>query len=146
MSSSSALGRAFFLLLFAMPAFAQPRAPLSAFAAVQPGLWELRAEGEPVRNLCLADAEALTQLRHRAGSCSRLVIADGKGAATIHYTCPGAGWGRTSVRVETPRLLRIDSQGIADNAPFAFVAEARRLGDCGTRIAPAASAAPKPRR
>jgi hypothetical protein len=50
--------------------------------------------------------------------------------ATVHYSCPGSGWGRTTVRVETPRLARVETQGIAGKAPFAFTAEARRVGAC----------------
>jgi len=59
-----------------------------------------------------------------------LVIKDDSDRATVHYTCPGLGWGRTSLLVETPRLVRINSQGIAGRAPFAFDAEARRTGEC----------------
>jgi hypothetical protein len=32
--------------------------------------------------------------------------------------------------VETPRLVQIQSQGVADSAPFSFTIEARRTGDC----------------
>jgi len=108
--------------------------PLSALAMLQPGLWQLKTEGEALRKVCIADPYALIQLRHRANACGRLVIANEKSTATIHYSCPGAGWGRTTIRAETPRLARIDTQGIADNEPFAFTAEARRLGPCGDRL------------
>jgi hypothetical protein len=77
------------------------------------------------------------QLQHGATACSRLVIGNEKASATVHYSCPGAGWGRTTLRVETPRLARIDTQGIANNAPFAFSAEARRIGACD-KLIPAA--------
>ncbi len=40
------------------------------------------------------------------------------------------GSGRTTIRVETPRLVQIETQGIADQSPFAFSAEARRIGTC----------------
>jgi hypothetical protein len=52
----------------------------------------------------------------------------------VHYTCPGAGHGRTTVRVETPRLVQIESQGMARNEPFAIRLEGRRTGNCGTRV------------
>ena len=134
-----ASGRAFFVLacIFAASALAatsEVRPPLSALAMLQPGLWQLKTEGEAPRNICIADPYALIQLRHRANACGRLVIANEKSSATIHYSCPGAGWGRTTIRAETPRLARIDTQGIADNEPFAFTAEARRLGPCGDRL------------
>ena len=84
------------------------------------------------RRMCLEGIEPLIQLAHAGPVCSRFVIADQPDRATVHYTCPGAGWGRTSVLVETPRLARINSQGISGRAPFALVAEARRVGDCAS--------------
>lgn len=116
------------LCLAVTPAVAQT--PLAALGMIQRGLWELRSEGEPPQSVCLADPSALLQIRHKTQACSRLVIANQPASATIHYSCPGAGWGRTTVRVTTPRAAIIDTQGIADNAPFAFTAEARRTGPC----------------
>ena len=43
----------------------------------------------------------------------------------------GRGYGRTSIRLETDRLVQIRTQGIADGLPFEYSAEARRVGDCG---------------
>lgn len=138
MTSGRALGRALFMLAAAVaiaaPAATDVRSPLFALAMLQQGLWQLRGEGEPTRTICVADPYALIQLRHKATACARLVIANQKSTATVHYSCPGAGWGRTTLRVETPRLATIDTQGIADNAPFAFKAEARRIGSCGERL------------
>lgn len=106
---------------------------LSALARLEPGLWQLRDldGGAAPQSICVADPSALLQLRHRNAPCSRLVISDSASAATVHYTCPVGGFGRTEVRVETPRLAQIETQGIADNTPFAFRAEARRIGVCG---------------
>lgn len=107
---------------------------LSALSRLEPGLWQLRdldnAAGQQ-QSICMADASALLQLRHRNAPCSRLVIADSAKTATVQYTCPATGFGRTEVRVETPRLAQIDTQGIVDNAPFALRVEARRIGVCG---------------
>lgn len=132
-----ALGRAFFMLAagIAMSGAAAPGAGpaplLPAVGQLQPGLWQLRVVGEPNRTICVADPHALMQIQHgAAAACTRLVIANEKASATVHYSCPGAGWGRTTLRVETPRAARIETQGIADNAPFAFTAEARRIGAC----------------
>jgi hypothetical protein len=66
-------------------------------------------------------------------ACSRLVIENERTSATVHYSCPGAGWGRTTLRITTPRSARIDTQGIAANAPFDVSVDARRTGDCGTK-------------
>lgn len=120
------------LALLAAGASAQP---LTATNTLETGLWELRTPGSPTRKVCLRDRNALFQVQHSDAMCSRLVIANEKSTATVHYSCPGAGWGRTTLRVSTPRSAYIDTQGIADNAPFAFIAEARRIGDCPTKSA-----------
>ncbi len=108
--------------------------PLAALSAIQPGQWSIRAKdgGARSRSICLGDPRQLLQPRHSGAVCSRFVIANDANQTIVHYTCPGAGHGRTIVRVETGRLIQIDSQGIADNAPFAFQLEGRRTGECGT--------------
>jgi len=63
-------------------------------------------------------------------SCDRLVVEDGPSEVTVQYTCRGQGYGRTSIRRETSRLVQIQSQGIRNGLPFEFSAEARRVGDC----------------
>lgn len=122
------------LALLAAAGWAQPaRAPaLAALRAIEPGLWELREPGNRAgtARLCVSDPTVLLQLRHRGATCSRYVIDDRPGLATLHYTCPGAGHGRTTIRVETPALIRVDSQGIAGNAPFEVKYEGRRQGLC----------------
>jgi hypothetical protein len=116
--------------------FAAGRGAPKALAQLQPGLWEIRDldnKDAQVRSICLADPVALVQLGHSGAECSRLLVEDNANASTVSYTCSKGGFGRTSVRVETPRLARIDTQGIADQAPFAFRAQARRLGACTAR-------------
>lgn len=110
---------------------AAPR-PIQALSSVQPGQWEIRSRDNPDvnRSFCMSDAKVLLQLRHPNNVCSRFVISDDRRSATIQYSCPSGGNGRTTLRVETPRLVQIDTQGIADQSPFAFSAEARRIGDC----------------
>jgi hypothetical protein len=77
------------------------------------------------------------QVQHRNSPCSRLVIANNERGATVQYTCPAGGFGRTSILVETPRLAQIDTQGIVGNTPFGYRAEARRIGPCGANAGPA---------
>lgn len=122
------------------PAIAAPKPTPAALAAVRPGLWHLKMvdSSEPERDICVADAHALMQIRHGNAACDSFVVADDPRAATISYTCPAAGGGRSTLRLVSPAELRIDSQGIADNAPFAFVAEAHRTGDCTATVAAAA--------
>jgi hypothetical protein len=111
---------------------------INAMSGVQPGLWTIHAldRGEAdVPAFCVADPTRLLQFRHPGATCWRFVIADTPHVATIQYSCAGAGWGRTSVRIISPEQLRLDTQGIAANAPFALAAEARRIGDCHSQRA-----------
>ena len=124
--------------LLGPPALTQVRGQLSALARLEPGLWQLRNledQRSAPQSICVADPAVLMQVQHRNSPCSRLVIANDAKGATVHYTCPAGGFGRTSLRVETPRLAKIDTQGISDNAPFAYRAEARRIGACGASAA-----------
>lgn len=107
-------------------------APIRAFEHIEPGQWQLRAldNSAPVRRLCVGDGYDLVQLRHPGAACSRFVLANEPETATVHYTCTGAGYGRTTIRVETPQLVHIDSQGLANRSPFQVALEARRLGKC----------------
>jgi hypothetical protein len=115
----------------AAPVFAFALPKLEALAKLEPGRWQLsQADGAELRSVCLADPVALVQLEHESATCEQEVLASEGGAATVEYTCPGRGFGRTSIRVETPRLARIDTQGFADGRPFSYRVEARKLGAC----------------
>lgn len=119
----------------AAPAAWQPaRAPgLPALNGIERGMWELRERGSNAapRRMCVADPSALIQIRHGGAGCSRFVIENKPDRATVHYTCPGSGHGRTTIRVETSRLIQVESQGIADDSPFNVSLEGRRTGACG---------------
>ena len=126
-----ALGLAGFFAV-AGPVYALAVPKLEALAKLEPGRWQLSdSEGAPARSICLAaDPAALVQLEHEGVACGSEVLASEAGAATVEYSCPGRGFGRTSIRVETPRLARIDTQGLADGRPFAYRVEARKTGGC----------------
>ena len=121
------------LAALAAPALTQRPARPAALQKLQAGLWQLRdlddskAELPPV---CIGDPGLLVQLRHRNVPCSRLVVSQDALSATVHYTCAAGGYGQTRVRVETPRLAQIDTQGIAGNSPFSSRIQARRVGSC----------------
>ncbi|MBW8752955.1 MAG: hypothetical protein JF595_02205 [Sphingomonadales bacterium] len=121
------------LAAFAVPAAGQ-RPALAMLSQLEAGSWELRMRdaGGTVERLCLPDTRRLIQLRHPSDTCERLIVDDGASEVTVQYTCRGRGYGRTHIRRETNRLVQIDTQGIADGLPFAFAAEARKVGDCGT--------------
>lgn len=121
-------------LMVAAPGLTEAVGKLPALARLEPGLWQLRNldDRRPLPSICIGDPNLLMQVQHRNSPCSRLVIANGPHGATVQYTCPAGGFGRTSIRVETPRLAQIDTQGIVDNTPFGYRAEARRVGACGS--------------
>ena len=105
-----------------------------ALAPTAGGLWEISGisgTGGPVRQ-CVADTAVLARIEHRAQNCTQIVIEDDPTTTVIHYTCPRGGFGRSEITLLTPRSLRIATQGISDNLPFNFVAQARRVGACGT--------------
>ena len=112
-------------------ALAQGAVQLAMLDRLEPGMWELRMrEGGGVERLCLDDGRRLIQLRHPNLPCRQFVVEDDAVSVTVHYTCTGQGSGRTHLRFESPRLIQVESQGIAAKLPFDFVAEARRVGSC----------------
>jgi hypothetical protein len=119
------------LLAVAAPVFALALPELEGLAKLERGRWQLRdSAGEP-RSICLAaDPAALIQLEHEGVSCKQEVVSSDRGGATIQYSCPGRGFGHTRIRVETPRLARVDTQGLIDGRPFSYRAEARKVGAC----------------
>jgi hypothetical protein len=80
--------------------------------------------------ICLGDPLLLAQPQHGPQPCTREVLSTELHSVTVAYTCPGMGRGQTQLRIETPRLVQIDSQGLHNGAPFSFRAEARRTGPC----------------
>jgi hypothetical protein len=105
---------------------------LAGLAGLERGRWELRMRepgGQP-SHVCLGDPRQLLQPRHPGAQCRRYVVTDQPGHVVVTYDCGAAGNGRTDLRIETPRLAQILSQGIADSAPFAFAMEARHVGEC----------------
>lgn len=115
-------------LLVALAAAGTPK----ALTTTMPGQWEI--SGQPLSpkpvTMCVADLASLAQLEHRRSRCTRVVIRDTPSLAEIHYTCAGGGFGRSTMKLITPRSLRIETQGIAGSAPFNYVFQARRIGDC----------------
>lgn len=115
----------------AVPALGD-RPTLGMLDRLEGGRWELRVRepGGETQQLCVQDGQRLIQWRHPGNSCNSLVVRDAANEVTVQYTCPGRGYGRTHIRLETDRLIQIESQGIAGGLPFAFTMEGRRLGNC----------------
>lgn len=130
LTTLAGLGALGALTLAVAPSGAQ-NATLAMLGELDGGQWELRfRDGSPSQRLCLRNGTELIQLRHRGSNCNRLVVENGAKQVTVQYTCPGNGYGRTSVRRESATLAQVDSQGIAGGRPFQFSAEARRVGSC----------------
>ena len=95
------------------------------------GSWTLRSrhDGSQER-ICVRDGTEFVQLRHRQTGCSRFVVMDSADEVVVQYTCRGTGYGRTTIRRETPELVQIQSEGFRDGRPFSISGEARRSGPC----------------
>lgn len=96
------------------------------------GLWEVSrsATGSRSSKVCVPSAAVFGQWEHRSVRCTRDVLSSSATEAVIAYHCPSGDFGRSQVRVITPRSLRIETQGISQGFPFNYVLHARRVGDC----------------
>ena len=125
-----ALAGAGVVLGLAVPVLAQGNG-LAMLGSLTKGEWTIRQRGgAPDRKICVRSGAELIQLMHRENGCSQFVVEDGAARVTVQYTCPGNGYGRTSIRRETPALVQLESQGIEGKMPFQLTAEARRTGTC----------------
>jgi hypothetical protein len=116
------------LLLAAWPGASQQPGPLSQ---VERGQWEVRgSNGVAIGTICVGDPLLLAQPLHPPRGCSAAVESADGHVVTVAFVCPGMGRGRSLVRVETPRLVQIDMQGISNGLPFASRAQARNTGPC----------------
>ncbi|HEX9931888.1 MAG TPA: hypothetical protein VGB08_03515 [Allosphingosinicella sp.] len=110
---------------------AATRTAVPVLGRLENGLWQLRSldGGGTIAAVCLGDPSVLAQLRHRGVACRRTVVGQGPDSVELRYSCPAA-FGQTAIRVETSRLARVETQGVDNGVPFAFRAEARRVGSC----------------
>jgi len=114
----------------ALPVLAQGNG-LAMLGTLAKGEWTIKyRDGSADRKICVRTGQELIQLRHRDAGCNQFVVEDGMAKVTVQYTCPGNGYGRTSIRREAPALVQLESQGIHDGMPFQLLAEARRSGTC----------------
>lgn len=120
------------LLAFLGPALTAQRPSLAMLDHLQPGQWEVRdrdlAGGRS--RLCIENGRRLIQIRHMREVCRSFTVQDTADSVTVHYTCPGNGYGQTSVRYESTQLVQLETQGIAQGLPFNIRAEVRRVGAC----------------
>lgn len=115
---------------------ADPARDMQALAGLEKGLWEVRERStapqdqRPARKLCVRDMTRLLQINHDGIACKHFIVTDVAEKASITYQCNGKGAGRTDLRVETPRLVQIETQGISNGMPFSESLEARHIGRC----------------
>ena len=114
------------IVLIALTAAVRP----AVFSQTVGGLWEISRSDGGRRNICIPDPVVLAQYEHLKARCSRDVIRDLQGRAEISYSCAGGNFGQSKVEQITPRSLRIETQGISGDAPFHYVLQARRIGNC----------------
>ena len=120
------------LLLFGTAGATAQRGPaVNALGGIERGQWQLKSADGGVRGLCLDNPAAMLQIMHRNTQCEHFVMENTPRSATIRYTCPSHGHGRTTILVDTPRVVNIETQGVIDGAPFSERFEARRVGTCG---------------
>ena len=114
----------------AVPVLAQGNG-LAMLGTLTKGEWTIKQRGGAGdRKICVRSGTELIQLVHRDSGCSQFVVEDGAARVTVQYTCPGNGYGRTSIRRETAGLVQLESQGIQGGMPFQMTAEGRRTGPC----------------
>ena len=114
------------LLLLALTAAVRP----TIFNQTIGGLWEVSRANGVRRAVCIPDPVVLAQYEHLRANCARDIVRDQQRHAEIHYTCASGAFGQSTVDLITPRALRIETQGISGNAPFHYVLQARRVGNC----------------
>lgn len=113
-------------LLLGLTAAVRP----ALFSQTPGGMWEISRGNGARQNVCVPDPAVLAQFEHLRSKCSRDVVRDQQRRAEIHYTCVGGAFGQSTVDLITPRALRIETQGISGDAPFHYVLQARRVGNC----------------
>lgn len=125
------MGAALTLLGLGTLAWAAPSLLLTA--KLEKGGWTVvdRDGGSAARRLCFGDAAQLIQIEHGPVPCRYYVIENKPQSLVVHYSCEGAGYGRTTIRRETNRLVQVDTQGVHRGRIFEHKYEARRTGSCG---------------
>jgi len=120
------------VLGFATPGIAMMQGTIPWLGNLETGLWEIkdRKTGDIVDKICIRDAKQLLQLRHSGPLCQREILRQDNSHAYVYYQCGAKGHGYTNIIMEGGGLMQITSQGLYDNSPFDFSAEARRIGKC----------------
>jgi hypothetical protein len=119
------------LVLFGAGGAPAQLATPNALGGIERGQWQLKSIDGSLRKLCVGNPAALIQIVHGNTQCEHFVMENSQRSATVRYTCPSHGHGRTTISVDTPRVINISTQGVANGAPFSEQFEGRRIGTCG---------------
>ena len=116
----------------AAPVYAAASGGIGVLDTLERGRWAVRDldSGQARAPVCLGSGVQFVQPEHEGPACPQEIVEDGKTTATVQYSCSGRGFGHTHLRVETPRLVRIDTQGLKNGRPFSYRLEAKRVGIC----------------
>jgi hypothetical protein len=106
--------------------------PGEALSKLERGRWLVHsaARGGIERSVCLGEPALLLQVEHGAAGCAHEWVRSEAAGGAVQYTCPGRGFGRTELRIETSKVATIDTQGLVDGRPFAYRATARKVSEC----------------
>lgn len=119
------------LLLFGAAGATAQRDPVpNALNGIERGQWQLKAADGGLRQLCMRSPADLLQIMHGNTQCEHFVMDSSARGATIRYTCPSHGHGRTAISIDTPRVINLETQGVMDGSPFSERFEGRRTGAC----------------
>lgn len=118
------------MILFGAAGAPAQRAAPNALTGIEHGQWQLRSADGTLRKLCVTNPAVLIQIVHGNAQCEHFVMENSQRSATIRYTCPSHGHGRTTISVDTPRVINLETQGVANGAPFSEQYEGRRIGAC----------------
>jgi hypothetical protein len=118
----------------ALPATVALSSGIAALGTLEKGRWQVREmDGAvPQAAICLGDPAQLLQFAHRGGggACRSEILESAGNSATVQYRCPRRGFGHSHIRVETPRSVRVETQGLRNGRPFSYRLEAQRVGAC----------------
>ena len=112
----------------------------AVLAKSRPGMWQLEGiEGSKVpARMCIANLADLARLQHPGRKCSQRLLKESESSATFSYQCSGSDFGQTRLDWVTSQSFRVHTQGISGGLPFAYLVQARRLGECEAKTRPSA--------
>ena len=124
-----------FALTGATIAFCTLRAETTtALTRINPGFWQLQEIDGPGRHqVCATDPGRLLRLREPSASCPQYVLDSDRRSMTASYTCSGGSWGRSVLTVRSASSIKLETQGVADGAPFAVDYNGKLVGSCGVQ-------------